>query len=103
MRLSPAGRRGRMETLERLDDYLREKRAEVEKHLAAALRPEPDVPASLREAMRYSLLAPGKRLRPILVVMAAEACGGAETNPWPAACAVEMIHAYSLIHDDLPA
>jgi geranylgeranyl diphosphate synthase, type II len=92
-----------METLERLDDYLREKRAEVEKHLAATLRPEPDVPASLREALRYSLLAPGKRLRPILVVMAAEACGGAETNPWPAACAVEMIHAYSLIHDDLPA
>jgi geranylgeranyl diphosphate synthase type II len=53
--------------------------------------------------MRYSLLAPGKRLRPLLVVLAAEACGGAAADPWPAACAVEMIHAYSLIHDDLPA
>jgi geranylgeranyl diphosphate synthase type II len=84
-----------------LDDYLRDKRAEVEQHLAEALRPQAGLPASLREAMRYSLLAPGKRLRPILVVMASEACQGAD--PWPAACAVEMIHAYSLIHDDLPA
>ena len=92
-----------METLRRLDDYLREKRAEVERHLDAILRPEAGLPASLLEAMHYSLLAPGKRLRPILVVMAAEACGGPETNPWSAACAVEMIHAYSLIHDDLPA
>src|SRR6516162_9062702 len=82
---------------------MREKRAEVEKHLTTALRPQPGLPVSLLEAMRYSLLAPGKRLRPILVVMAAEACGGQEGNPWPAACAVEMIHAYSLIHDDLPA
>jgi geranylgeranyl diphosphate synthase type II len=89
--------------LERLSDYLRDQRAEVEKHLAAVLRPQPGLPASLREAMCYSLLAPGKRLRPILVVLAAEACGGAEADPWPAACAVEMIHAYSLIHDDLPA
>jgi geranylgeranyl diphosphate synthase type II len=87
--------------LERLDDYLREKRAEVEKHLTEMLRPQTGLPVSLLEAMRYSLLAPGKRLRPILVVMAAEACGGGD--PWPAACAVEMIHAYSLIHDDLPA
>jgi geranylgeranyl diphosphate synthase type II len=51
--------------------------------------------------MRYSVLAPGKRFRPILVALAAEACGGGD--PWPAACAVEFIHAYSLIHDDLPA
>jgi len=60
-------------------------------------------PASLREAMRYSLLAPGKRLRPMLVLLAAEACGGALEAAMPAACAVEMVHAYSLIHDDLPA
>ena len=53
--------------------------------------------------MLYSLLAPGKRLRPALVVLAAEACADANADPWPAACAVEMIHAYSLIHDDLPA
>ncbi|MGE0605769.1 MAG: polyprenyl synthetase family protein [Pirellulales bacterium] len=60
-------------------------------------------PARLQEAMQYSLLAPGKRLRPILVVLAAEACGGTLQQALPAACAVEMIHAYSLIHDDLPA
>src|SRR5690348_166474 len=53
--------------------------------------------------MRYSLLAPGKRLRPLLVLLAAEARGGRDTAALPAACAVEMIHAYSLIHDDLPA
>jgi geranylgeranyl diphosphate synthase type II len=53
--------------------------------------------------MRYGVLAPGKRLRPILVVMAAEACGGRDVDAMPAACAVEMVHAYSLIHDDLPS
>jgi geranylgeranyl diphosphate synthase type II len=52
--------------------------------------------------MRYSLLAPGKRLRPMLVMLACEACGGKERDALPAACAVEMIHTYSLIHDDLP-
>ncbi len=60
-------------------------------------------PAQLREAMRYSLLAPGKRLRPLLVLLAARACGGDDDLAMPAACAVEMVHAYSLIHDDLPA
>ena len=60
-------------------------------------------PASLREAIRYGLLAPGKRLRPMLVLMAAEAVGGSIERAMPAACAVEMIHAYSLVHDDLPA
>jgi geranylgeranyl diphosphate synthase, type II len=63
----------------------------------------PGCPARLKEAMRYSLLAPGKRLRPMLVLLAAEACGGAIEPALPAACAVEMIHAYSLVHDDLPA
>jgi geranylgeranyl diphosphate synthase type II len=53
--------------------------------------------------MRYSLLAPAKRLRPLLVLMAAEACGGTVEGSLPAAAAVEMIHTYSLIHDDLPA
>ncbi len=60
-------------------------------------------PDRLREALRYSLLAPGKRLRPAMVLLAAEACGGDRTAALPAACAVEMIHTYSLIHDDLPA
>ncbi len=86
-----------------LSRRLEEIRARVEERLREALRPEPGFPESLREAMRYSLLAPGKRLRPALVVLAAEACGGDSADPWPAACAVEMIHAYSLIHDDLPA
>ncbi len=62
----------------------------------------PDCPPRLREAIRYSLLAPGKRLRPLLVLMTAEACGGNIDAAMPAACAVEMVHAYSLIHDDLP-
>jgi geranylgeranyl diphosphate synthase type II len=61
-----------------------------------------DCPPRLAEAIRYSLLAPGKRLRPLLVLMAAEACGGNSEAAMPAACAVEMVHAYSLIHDDLP-
>jgi len=60
-------------------------------------------PPVLREAIAYSLLAPGKRLRPMLVLMAARACGGDTQQAMPAACAVEMVHAYSLIHDDLPA
>ena len=60
-------------------------------------------PSQLREAIRYSLLAPCKRLRPTLVLFAAEACGYSWEAALPAACAVEMIHTYSLVHDDLPA
>jgi geranylgeranyl diphosphate synthase type II len=60
-------------------------------------------PATLQQAIRHSLLAPAKRLRPMLVLMAAEACGCRKEQALPAACAVEMIHTYSLIHDDLPA
>ena len=60
-------------------------------------------PERLTAAIRYSLLSPGKRLRPLLVLLAAEAVGGDFSPALPAACAVEMIHAYSLIHDDLPA
>lgn len=60
-------------------------------------------PAKLREAIAYSLLAPGKRLRPQLVLLATQACNGDVENALPAAAAVEMIHAYSLVHDDLPA
>jgi geranylgeranyl diphosphate synthase type II len=59
-------------------------------------------PDRLRDAIRHSLLAPGKRLRPMMVLMAAEACGCDRKAALPAACAVEMIHTYSLIHDDLP-
>lgn len=62
-----------------------------------------DCPPRLREAMQYSLLAGGKRLRPLLVLLTAEACGGSLEAALPAACAIEMVHTYSLIHDDLPA
>jgi geranylgeranyl diphosphate synthase type II len=86
-----------------LDEYLRDRRALVDGHLRAALARAGDCPAVLMEAMRYGLLAPGKRLRPLLVVLAAEAGGGRASDALPAACAVEMVHAYSLIHDDLPA
>ncbi|AZH30058.1 polyprenyl synthetase family protein [Paenibacillus sp. M-152] len=62
-----------------------------------------DIPDVLRESMNYSLTAGGKRLRPLLVIAAAEAFGGSREAALPVACAVEMVHTYSLIHDDLPA
>ncbi|MCH2210457.1 MAG: polyprenyl synthetase family protein [Fuerstiella sp.] len=61
------------------------------------------IPEPLRQAVCYSLAAPGKRLRPVLVLMAVDVCRGMVDDGLPAACAVEMIHTYSLIHDDLPA
>ena len=78
-------------------------RPAIEAALDRLSQPAAGCPGKLAEAMRYSLLAPAKRLRPLLVVMAAEACGGATDAALSAACAVEMIHTYSLIHDDLPA
>lgn len=80
-----------------------ELRPQIEAALERYTRQAGGCPAGLAESMRYSLLAPGKRLRPLLVLMAAEACGGKVGDAMPAACAVEMIHCYSLIHDDLPA
>ena len=65
--------------------------------------PSAPCPPRLAEAMRYSLLGGGKRLRPILALLAAEACGADPAAALPSACAVEMVHTYSLIHDDLPA
>lgn len=75
----------------------------IDAALAARLHLNDGCPERLREAMSYSLLAPGKRLRPILVLLAARACGGNDDAAMPAACAIEMVHTYSLIHDDLPA
>jgi geranylgeranyl diphosphate synthase type II len=84
--------------------FLAGRRAAIEARLHEALAPRAGFPERLREAMRYSLLAPGKRLRPLLVLLAAEACGSyGGGDPWSAALAVEMVHVYSLIHDDLPA
>ena len=77
--------------------------SQIEEALVEALPSDPDTPPDLLEAMRYSLMAGGKRLRPILGLLAAEACGADPRDAMPAACAVEMVHTYSLIHDDLPA
>jgi geranylgeranyl diphosphate synthase type II len=84
-------------------DYTQRMRAEVDAALNRYTEYGTLCPPLLAEAIRYSLLAPGKRLRPQLVLMAAEACGCDYRKAMPAACAVEMIHTYSLIHDDLPA
>lgn len=78
-------------------------RHRVDEALARYLLPQPGCPAMLAEAMRYALLGSGKRLRPLLALLAAECCGGSIEQALPAACAVEMVHAYSLVHDDLPA
>jgi geranylgeranyl pyrophosphate synthase len=90
-----------------LRDYLQARRDEVEQALARVLPPLPGGLAAIRDAMRYSLLAGGKRLRPVLALTAAETISpgnqDASRLAMPAACAIEMIHTYSLIHDDLPA
>lgn len=78
-------------------------RPAIDQALSDSTNYSADCPPDLAEAIRYSLLAPGKRLRPLLVLMAADACGCDTSVAIPAACAVEMVHAYSLIHDDLPA
>jgi geranylgeranyl diphosphate synthase, type II len=82
---------------------LDEKRRRVERALDDALPPESAWPETIHRAVRYSLFAGGKRLRPLLVLAAAEAVGASEDDVMGYACAVEMIHTYSLIHDDLPA
>jgi geranylgeranyl diphosphate synthase type II len=82
--------------------YLAHHCALVDEALDRFLPSKETAPATLHDAMRYSIFAGGKRLRPVLVLAAAEACGGAVENALPAACAVECIHTYSLIHDDLP-
>ncbi len=83
--------------------YLREKKEIIDSALAENFPKEGDCPPSLHKAMQYSLFAGGKRIRPILAVAAFEAAGGKGDGILPFACALEMIHTYSLIHDDLPA
>jgi geranylgeranyl diphosphate synthase type II len=85
-----------------LQKYLRERSALVDKALDRLLPRSSEKPGTIHKAMRYSLFAGGKRLRPILTLAAAETCGGAWRKALPAACAVECVHTYSLIHDDLP-
>ena len=78
-------------------------RQAVDEALDRALPPESAWPATIHRAVRYSLFAGGKRIRPVLVLAAGEAVGGAREELMPLACAVEMVHTYSLVHDDLPA
>lgn len=88
---------------EELLHYLRQQAARVEAAFDRLFPAEWIIPGRLLEAMRYSLDAGGKRMRPILTLAAAEAFGGDGAAALPAACAVELVHTYSLIHDDLPA
>ncbi|MCI0748038.1 MAG: polyprenyl synthetase family protein [Verrucomicrobia subdivision 3 bacterium] len=86
-----------------LKKYLETRTEAVNRALDAYLPPASTRPATIHKAMRYSLFAGGKRMRPALCLAAAEACGGNESAAMPLACAVECVHTYSLIHDDLPA
>jgi geranylgeranyl diphosphate synthase, type II len=88
---------------EPVNDYLSRRASEVNEWLECLVPSEEVEPRQLHRAMRYSLLAGGKRLRPALVLASGEAFGAAADDLMPAACAIEMIHTYSLIHDDLPA
>jgi geranylgeranyl diphosphate synthase type II len=86
-----------------LSEYLRARQAEIEAALERALPAHPTCPPVVADAMRYSVTAGGKRLRPVLCLASADAVGGDRSLAMPAACAIELIHTYSLIHDDLPA
>ncbi|MDT8317808.1 MAG: polyprenyl synthetase family protein [bacterium] len=83
--------------------YLTEKKLLIEKEMSLLMPGGKRLTGNLHDAMSYSLEAGGKRIRPILVLAACEAVGGEPASAMPAACAIEFIHTYSLIHDDLPA
>jgi geranylgeranyl diphosphate synthase type II len=86
-----------------LPQFLATRTEAVNRALDRFLPSEKTRPATIHKAMRYSLFAGGKRMRPALCLAAAQACGGREADALPLACAIECIHTYSLIHDDLPA
>jgi geranylgeranyl diphosphate synthase type II len=86
-----------------LKAYLSTRAAEVDAAMDAFLPKAKERPATIHAAMRYSVFAGGKRLRPVLCLAAAEACGGDVFHALAPACAVELMHTYSLVHDDLPA
>lgn len=85
-----------------LSQYMQDTRLEVEKRLDELVRAAEVDPGRIYEAMRYSLLSGGKRLRAILMMITADILAGSHAHVLDAACALEMVHAYSLIHDDLP-
>jgi geranylgeranyl diphosphate synthase type II len=86
-----------------LQAYLAQRTAQVDRALHRLLPPATAKPVTIHQAMRYSIFAGGKRMRPVLLLAAAEACGGRLADALPLACAIECVHTYSLIHDDLPA
>jgi geranylgeranyl diphosphate synthase type II len=86
-----------------LKSYLASRQRVIDRALDRFLPKDTTKPATIHKAMRYSLFAGGKRLRPILCLAAAEACGSKLDNALPLACALECIHTYSLVHDDLPS
>ena len=86
-----------------IKDYLEQKRVDVDRFLDSIMPSAATPPTTLHESMRYSLMAGGKRVRPILTIAAAEAVGEPAPGLMPVACSLELIHTYSLIHDDLPA
>lgn len=86
-----------------LKNYLAARQKTIDRALDRFLPKENAPPPTIHKAMRYSLFAGGKRLRPILCLAAAEACGGKLADALPLACAMECIHTYSLVHDDLPS
>ncbi len=87
----------------RVAGYLKRRKRLIDAALDQYLPRASEYPQVIHEAMRYSVFPGGKRIRPILVLASCEACGGNMKEALPAACAIEMIHTYSLIHDDLPA
>jgi geranylgeranyl diphosphate synthase type II len=92
-----------MSVADNLQQYLTARRTAIDAALLAALPSPPSCPSAVADAMRFSVTAGGKRLRPILCLASAEAVGGDWRRAMPTACAIEFIHTYSLIHDDLPA
>ena len=85
-----------------LSTLIRQTALKVESRLNELLPAETTEPATIHKAMRYSIFAGGKRIRPLLCLEAAKACGGSEQDALDAACALETLHTYTLIHDDLP-
>src|ERR1700690_4215645 len=86
-----------------LEDYIAAQQKRVDEALSRWVPPESADPPTIHKAMRYSLFAGGKRIRPLLAMAAAEAISDAPVGIESCACALELIHTYSLIHDDLPA
>lgn len=85
-----------------LDGYLKQAASDTDAAMDRFLPAEDESPGTIHAAMRYCVFAGGKRLRPVLCMAAAEACGGSRELALPAACALELMHTYSLVHDDLP-